>query len=530
MYLRTFVAVSSLALTVSSVQAPLLFDSEVLDHGPHLDHARRNAPHIFKALHSSMRQWGSSLNHNGMSFFSAAIPNNTLLYHGTRTKDRVNGTEWLAFEIEHAEVFARSRGPRGGKPGERPPGGPGGGPPDRGPPSNGRPQNRPEYPSEPGHGLADGPPKMPTDDDDGVTHGYLHIYRTSRALNNLLYLDGMSAGKTSLGTLDTQDLILRNDSKEDDHHPWSDYERAQTMCALGQDYGIEGILRMEAGFELILCNFSSGVDFLSAAQRPDYDKPEAYADLSHFEYVRGVAARYHGITAGRVAVNYSSMVSAFFYPLNLTNPDPSRAELPRLPASEREGLARIKSDVLGLFSQPRSVESVDWQGVVDMVVTRYADRLQLLASNLTERALLSEINFLLNVFVDYAEPSLSIATERCATSYLTLLTLRTESDFLIYEAIVTVTRKICSTLFELREILLNEDKELTKLKESPNAAIQELIEYLSWSTWLECGKCGYDEVCYVAIWPWGGVEDHFSPGCRKSDEMSDRRGYWDVGR
>ncbi|KAJ4290997.1 hypothetical protein N0V90_010193 [Kalmusia sp. IMI 367209] len=30
-----------------------------------------------------MRQWGSSLNHNGMSFFMATVPTGTQLYHGT---------------------------------------------------------------------------------------------------------------------------------------------------------------------------------------------------------------------------------------------------------------------------------------------------------------------------------------------------------------------------------------------------------------------------------------------------------------
>lgn len=340
----------------------------------------------------------------------------------------------------------------------------------------------------------------------------------------------MSAGKTSMGTLDTQDYVMNNDSEEATSAPWGDYQRAQVMCALGKEYGIEGIIRMEAGFELILCDFSSGLEFVGANQRPKYDLPEAYQDLHQFEYFRGVSARFHGITAGRVRVEYSSMVSAYFYPLNLTNPDPSRAELPRLPTSDKEGLARLRSDVLALFSEPSIEEAVDWQGVVDMVVTRYSDRLQLLASsNLTERALLSEIDFLLNVFIDYTDPSIPASIEKCSTVYLTPVTPQTESDFLIYEAVATVTRKICSTLFDVREILLDGEIEMSRVAGEPNPAIQELIKYLDWSTWLECGKCGYDEVCFVAIWPWGGVEDHKTPGCRENDDLAGRNGYWDFG-
>src|SRR4051794_28710732 len=74
----------------------------------------KNANHIFNAIQDSMRQWGSSLHHNGVSFFLATVPAGTQLYHGTSKSSPVNGTEWLAFEPEHAMVFARPR--RGGPP------------------------------------------------------------------------------------------------------------------------------------------------------------------------------------------------------------------------------------------------------------------------------------------------------------------------------------------------------------------------------------------------------------------------------
>ncbi|PVH80358.1 hypothetical protein DL98DRAFT_515457 [Cadophora sp. DSE1049] len=514
MYLHALklLAISSLGLiaSVSASQIPLS-ETRILDNGPHVDHARANAPHIFNALHSSMRQWGSSLKHNGMSFFAASIPNNTLLYHGTHSKDPITGMEWLAFEIEHAEVFARMRGPGG--PGRGPPGGRPGEPP---------PPGGPDGP--PGEGPPNG--RFDRKVDEPTAYGYLHIYRTSRPLTKLLYLDGMSAGKTSMGTLDTQDYVMCKDSNTSTTNPNGDYGRAECMCKLGAEYGIEGIVRMEAGFELILCNFSANLELITANQRPKYDAPEGVMDSSQFEYVRGVAARYQGITAGRVKVDYSSMVSAYFYPLNLTNPDQTRPELPRLPISDQEGLATLKADTLAIFAGNSDAETVDWQGVVDMIVTRYSDRLQYLAStNLTDRAALSEINFLLSAFIDYTDLRIPNAVEGCSRIYLPPMTSRTPSDGLIYEAVLTVTRKICNTLFEVRDILL-EGKEDDSMVMKHNPAIQELIEYLDWSTWLECGKCAYDEVCYVAIWPWGSVEDHEKPGCVKSDDLSGRRGYW----
>ncbi len=66
----------------------------------------QNANHIFNAIHSSMRQWGSSLNHNGMSFFPAVVPAGTQFYHGRGAEEPVQGLEWLAYEPEHALGFS----------------------------------------------------------------------------------------------------------------------------------------------------------------------------------------------------------------------------------------------------------------------------------------------------------------------------------------------------------------------------------------------------------------------------------------
>jgi hypothetical protein len=335
-----------------------------------------------------------------------------------------------------------------------------------------------------------------------------------------------------MGTLDTQDFLLRNDTTSS--APWGDYERAQTMCALGPEWGIEGIVRMEAGFELIFCNFTDGMELVSATQRPEADKPEGYNDFGQFEYMRGIAQRYQGITAGRVEVDYSSMVSAFFYPINLTNPDPAKSSLPRLASSEPSELEKIKSDLKAVLSKSTNEKhsSIDWQGVVDMIVTRYSERLQFMASpNTTQKSVLSEINFLLNVFTNYssAAPNIPEAVEKCSNHYLNPVSPQTDSDHLIHAVVSTVSHKICSTLFEVREVLLTDDGAEWNTIEHAKSLLGKLISFLGWTTWLECGKCAYDEVCFVAIWPWGKVEDHENPGCVKNDDVWDRRGYWDFG-
>ena len=470
-----------------------------------------------------MRQWDSSLKHNGMSFFAATIPDKTLLYHGTHTHKAVEGTEWLAFEIEHAENFARTRGRGPG--GRRPP-----------PPGEGGP---------PGDGDGDGDSRGPPGEygppptkrhANGILaegNGYLHIYQTKKTLSNLLFLDGMSAGKTSMGTLDTQDRVLCNLSSEAPGNgrggAMGDYQRATQMCAFP---GIDGIVRMEAGFEVILCNFSSGVELISAFQRPTGEGAETYDLVQQFEYMRGIAARYEGITAGRVTVDYSSMVSGFFYPLNLTNPDVEKRELPRLPLEDKEGLLRLKRDVVDLFAPGGGAEnqkSVDWQGVTDMVVSRYAERLQYLVANTTiQKRMLSEVNFLLSLFIDYKDTPINSGASiaQCTTHYLRPITPVTEADHLIHASISTVSERICSTLFTARAKLLEDGINGETVADEVRKEIKSLIAYLNWSTWLGCGKCEFDEVCFVAIWPWGGLEDHYKPGCVKENAIGSRRGYW----
>jgi hypothetical protein len=464
-----------------------------------------------------------------MSFFPARIPNNTHLYHGTHTPDAIKGMEWLAFEIEHAEGFSQTLRlrPPGGRPGE--PGRPG----------------RPGRPGEPGDGRS--PPPIELDwaenldemrsiDDDNdpeVIKGYLHIYRTTRPLINLLYVDGMSAGKTSMGTLDTQDFVLRNNSDGHERPALDDYRRARELCDLGAEWGIQGFVRMEMGFEIIFCEFSDGLVLESVRQRPSGNN-QSYEGLNSFEIVRGASLRYSGITAQRLRLDYSGMVTAFWYDLNLTNPNPESSDVPRLPASETERLARVRADLKIAFQGSTASADVgnDWQGVVDLIVSRYSDRLQFMAANTTSREIiLREIAVLLNLYVDYGNFDVPTAIEKCLTHYLITAVPQTTSDHMIQEALLTITSKICTTLFWIGQLLLqDEDTADNSALDESKSALKSLIDYLNWTTWRECGKCAHDEICFVAIWPWGSVEDHKHPSCMKNDVFSTRWGYWNFGR
>ncbi|KAL8889954.1 MAG: hypothetical protein Q9215_002823 [Flavoplaca cf. flavocitrina] len=100
-------------------------------------------------------------------------------------------------------------------------------------------------------------------------NSFLSTYQTTRPVK-CLYFDGASGALGENGTMDMQMLFLYGnitgplENHSDSYFLWDEYARAQRLCSwlherefdiLGQ--GIEGIVRMSAGFEVMWCNFSS---------------------------------------------------------------------------------------------------------------------------------------------------------------------------------------------------------------------------------------------------------------------------------
>ncbi|CAJ2506766.1 Uu.00g079520.m01.CDS01 [Anthostomella pinea] len=495
---------------------------------PKLESARENGPQIFNAIHNAMREFGSALNHNGMSLFPALIPEGVLLYHGTHTRDVPHAFEWLAFEIEHAQQFALPMPPR-------------------------RPPPRVSHEEEQiWHSIHDHDPlelhlaarelgRPPRGRPDPSESGHLHLYQATRELR-VLYIDGMAAGKTDMGTIDTQDYLLTGNQGE--RHSMNDWARAEDLCKLAKPWRIDGFIRMEPGFEVIYCDFTEGLRLVSTHQQPEMNDPGSLVDadaseagwggLMTFAWARAAAQRYHDIGASRVMLDYSSMVSAYFYPANLTNPKPDRPELPRL-TNSKDWELQIMREHIGyttLRSRGTAERRVGWQGVVDMIVSRYANRFPLMARTASLDVFKYEVNNLLNVFIDYSEDDkgLEAAKRRCIGFYLQPASPQTPEDFLIQAAIESTTTAICTALFEARRLVV-EDTDADK--SSLNAGkdiVRELMDVLSWSTWKECGACQSDEVCFIAMWPFGNVEDHFHPSCLNHSTIHGRMTYWRNGR
>lgn len=464
------------------------------------DESVKNANHIFNAIHSSMRQWGSSLYHNGMSFFLASVPAGTQLYHGGISPDPVNGTEWLAFEPEHAMLFARM------PPMDSHPGLPGrGGHKGRGP---GR------------HGGGQKPLSFGPGDDEPKQSGWLQTYVPVRDLR-LLYIDGMSAGKTSNGTLDSQDRILINDTVHEDRI-MNEFERAKKICRMAHevwDDRLDGVIRMEAGFEIILCSFERDLHLLREVEIkankggiPPYLPPGKDHDKTMHDlipdvgpWVKAITARYHGIGGNRVKLNYNHFVTAYAYDLDIFGGE-SMELRPRLTHLDSSQLGPVRQDVNALIMDHDTDEpSFNWQAVTDMVVERYAHTLKSLVSaevtSNTEQ-LHTDLKKILDPFFDFGGWNITLETERCATQFIPF-TAPTEG--IAARAVRYITDSICQTLLEA----FDEPDYDTAV-----AKIQDLVEYLAWTTWKECRGCADNEVCVVPIWPLGILEDWEHPKCR----------------
>ncbi|KAH8682284.1 hypothetical protein BX600DRAFT_39526 [Xylariales sp. PMI_506] len=490
--------------------------------GLSIDSARLNAPRIFNAVHNAMRQFGSSWHHNGMSFFPVTIPSGTILFHGSPVAETPTGLDWLAFEIEHAENFAKrvtfpGQGPDSDHAGQKvlAPTAPSFG-------SNEEDSSFRAFIMDTlGQGASPDPPIVPI-----VKPGYLHQYQATRPLQ-LLYLDGMAAGKTDMGTNDAEDYILcANKSLPG----YADFKRAAQLCELAKEWQIDGFVRMEPGFEVIYCDFhNGGLNLLSASYRAAIENLWDYIRYSQFEWLVAASKRYHGIGGGRVIVDYSSMVSAFFYPVNLTNPNVTRSEHPRLTYAPEKELAVIKEHVDRVIARGRldPLSTIDWQAVTDLIVDRYSSRLSYFVTldSLNETQL--ALDHLLNLYIDFAEDDVDLdaARHRCVKHYLRGTSPRTPEDELIYAGIEGTMNTICSSLFEAREVASSPGADASS-QDQVVRAVKQLMGTLQWSEWKECGPCQLNEVCMIAMWPFGNVEDHYNPSCLNASVAANRNSYW----
>lgn len=457
LYPSLFMTLSALAyLTPANADSPPT---------KHLDHASAN---IFNAIHSAMRHWGSSINSNGMSFFLASVPKGTKFYHGTALQDPITGLEWLAFTPEHSLGFAHRSGhkfPRENLFSS---------------------DNTHQNPLKPAAAI----PRI-----DG--NGYLHTYAAARDLR-LVYIDGWSGGPGS--GAESQDRILFNDTITGQRPirgpklggPPEEQQRAIEACRMAsEEWGgqIDGVVRTEGDFEIILCAFERDLEVLDITQTKPQKQPKFPGKGSpkkgdhNFGRSRSrpmdygsLATRFDEVLGRKVRLDFDCFVSAYDdgYGLDLF---PGNSTLPQLGHISLQALHPIREDVTRMvrMNQP-SLDAFDWQVVVDLIVLRYSDELQSLAKGdfVSMRSLRDHLEQLLEPFIDYRDFANEEAIlERCQNEFIPTTA---PVDSVGGRAVRSVSREICSTLvFPLTGGDVDLEVSLSRLR--------QLVSFLKWTTW-----------------------------------------------
>ncbi|KAK7745543.1 hypothetical protein SLS53_003043 [Cytospora paraplurivora] len=169
-------------------------------------------PHLFASIPSLLHQWSNTIFPNGHTLAAVEIPAYTLLYHGLISPDNPTpeppNPEWLAFDLEMSYgIMGSSR------------------------------------------------------------DSFLLTYQATRPIK-ALYFDGESAALMGWAQMDTQMLQLFGNTSGPPGGGFmglgQEYLRAHGLCAWfeeaglgGRGWGFEGVVRMNAGFEVIWCDFSS---------------------------------------------------------------------------------------------------------------------------------------------------------------------------------------------------------------------------------------------------------------------------------
>ncbi|CDO91754.1 unnamed protein product [Kluyveromyces dobzhanskii CBS 2104] len=521
-----------------------------------------NSSAIFNTVNDALKQRNSDIHSVGVSFIPAVIPQGTLLYHAG-VAEIPDGFEWVAFDYEFSLNFGtrgRSRGRnsvgRGRFPG---PGGPGSGPG-----------------GKPGADSPDGDKKEPSSGEQKEQKQNFErrtsmlTFQATRDLNKVIYFDGGSAAKSSSGELDTQQLwsnvigkqLGDNTNETDMHMPERLY--ASRICEWGKPLGLDGFIRVEMAFEMVICDFSNGLelvsnttilsnddfvglpapvsltkengwpigddgklieDQLTEEQKQILEKEDIYGSyLSELSagsvYDHSKAAQFRDEGERRARLDFRYMVTG----INRTwlHPDPNGRRLisDAVPETVHEELVADLKTVLSSDAGFDHQLSTDWQNVAREITAKFSPMLLSIYDTLrsnegtaqerARKASLYYTNFVRR-FQD-TNQSFKKSKDFAVYQYATpMVPLRTDADFLIWSAFVNVVSEVIDTVFDVSETLnplIKSQLDGVELSDSDNVISNVLISIenlMSTLKWVElnyrCAEsCGYDGFCYTPSW------------------------------
>ncbi|KAG8216034.1 hypothetical protein J3R82DRAFT_8030 [Butyriboletus roseoflavus] len=429
---------------------------------------------------------------NGHAIVPGIIPKGTLFYHGTNRSVLPTSLEWFATDPEHSYAFCAH---------------------------------------------------------DPKQECWQFTLATTRPLK-VVYFDGSSAAKLPYGTLDTQDLLLwgepRGGGLEEDR------QRIKDVCKWGKEYGVDGFFTSQGFSEVMLCDLTSGVRVISSSNLVNRllgwpQKPILF-EIAALELMN--TASWHNRFPGETRVQLDLAGLVTFYDTQLapslvaTRAGQERWDH-RVQNISSEDLSVAKASLEEALTRPEGLSSgIDWATLIQVIIDRYAQRLELVRyllnaptagsddvldfANKTQAQLrimltpyllfsVAPTDPLDETRLDWAKP----VFELCATTHTYFmdseLSSMTASEKLLLQAVRGTTREICRVVTNMwaegvhagLDPLLN-TKELpdvtrvTTLRNAWAEALNHLMTWLDWSEWVKCDPaCGREEMCYLPTWPIG---------------------------
>ncbi|KXN87592.1 hypothetical protein AN958_08433 [Leucoagaricus sp. SymC.cos] len=452
---------------------------------------------VFHSVASLLQHWPNTLYRNGHTLVPGTVPAGTLLYYGAPWNFVPEDPDWVATDPEHANMFCVGR----------------------------------------------------------KESGCWQLTLMAKYELKVLYFDGTSAGKMDGGTMDTQDVVAWGRVRPE--CVMGEFFRIRDLCEWGKKYELDGFVRMEMNFEIMLCNFTKSTEIVSHLNLP-YDRPQRFEPdyAKVFRVTESGLWHAHNPGEHRVQLDLTRLVS--FYDTDLfPSLVPARTGKERweyrVQGISKEDVKRMYArldEVLDL-NQGRDSSSVDWRALVKVVMDRYGKRLEMLQYLLRgkEHSALDEerslnwtaiaieaydyLDGMLNPYIthavhlplDNAHPShfswAQPVFENCATTHTSTMEKMfyskfTPSEHLILESVKTSEKEICRILVRAwaQSAYLNtgssqlgldgptgsKPEELVRKWEKE---ISELMNWLGWDIWVTCRPvCGYEEICYLPGWPF----------------------------
>ncbi|EGV62899.1 hypothetical protein PSN45_001147 [Yamadazyma tenuis] len=174
-----------------------------------------NASAVFNTVEGALKQKDANTHPVGISFIPAYIPPNTRLYHSRSDGNVPHSFEWVAFDYEFSYAFAGFQ--------------------------------------------------RSTNSSGVIEHNWrgrehtLFTFKNTKSLDKLIFLDGASAAKS--GSEMDQQMILSNQTNTTEYV--DERVAADKICKWGEKFGLQGIVRLEVGYEMILCDFHKDIELVS---------------------------------------------------------------------------------------------------------------------------------------------------------------------------------------------------------------------------------------------------------------------------